>query len=68
MSAVDFKEIDRLLHDAEHAKAGADFAKMMGHLFEMNTLASKCAHLTAMANTLDPEHTAPAWEETTLDV
>lgn len=61
---VDFQKIDRLLHDAEHAEAGETFARMIGHVFEAQTLRSKADHLIAMANTLDPEHTAPAWSET----
>lgn len=66
--------IDRLLHDAEHAESGADFAEMMmgqqpnnpAHRAARDSLRNKCSALVAEAHAADPTHSDPAWEETNL--
>lgn len=57
-----FEEVDRLLHDAEHADGGARMARAMGDWPNADLLAAKAKTLRAGAETLDPAHTAPAWE------
>lgn len=61
-------KVDRLLHDAEHAKSGARFARMLiGRIAsaadDAKDLDEKVARLVAEANRLDPDHAAPAWKE-----
>lgn len=71
-----FQQVDRLLHDAEHADSGAAFARHMAgmqphnrqHRQAAEELAAKRDRLLAEALALDPERTAPAWEETTLTI
>lgn len=62
------ERVDRLLHDAEHAKAGATFAAMMHDDYNARQLANKSQNLLNEALALDPQHTAPAWSETDMEV
>lgn len=66
--------IDHLLHDAEKAEGGADFAEMMmgqepnnpAHRAARDNLRNKAAALVAEAHAADPLHTHWAWDETDL--
>jgi hypothetical protein len=55
--------IDDLLHDAERAKGGAYFARMMGDGKSAKELDEKAKRLFAAANDRDPQHLDPAWSE-----
>jgi hypothetical protein len=62
-------QVDQLLHDAEHADAGAAFARMLvGRLAsakdDAEQLIAKRDALLAEANALDPQHSAACWSET----
>ena len=57
------EKIDRLLHDAEHADSGAMMAGVMQDHEAKRRLIAKAANLRAQALALDPERTAPSWEE-----
>jgi hypothetical protein len=61
------EKIDRLLHDAEHAKHGAEFARNLKPLptwqEDAERMEAKVRELVAQANALDPNHTAPSWED-----
>lgn len=61
-AAIDEK-IDRLLHDAERALSGSDFARKVGDIGEANALQDKHDLLVADAQESDPGHKAPAWAE-----
>lgn len=61
-------KVDELLHDAEHADGGADFAAMMGDAASVASLRAKCARLVAEVLAIDPQRLAPAWKETSLRV
>lgn len=60
--------VDRLLHDAEHADSGAEFARRMvviqpdndAHRAAAHDLTAKRDRLLAEALALDPQRTAPA--------
>lgn len=54
-------KVDRLLHDAEHALSGANFAKSIGHVRPEKELRQKHDRLVAEAQEIDPAHKAPAW-------
>jgi hypothetical protein len=56
-------KVDRLLHDAERAGVGSAMARMLGDGPAERRLATKRDKLYAAALALDPEKTAPAWEE-----
>jgi hypothetical protein len=60
------QEIDRLLHDAEHADAGSEFAARIGHTEPARELREKRDKLIDAAISLDPQQTARAWKETRL--
>lgn len=55
--------VDRLLHDAEHAESGRQFAARIGHVEPAKDLTEKRDRLLAKAQELDPAHEAPAWKE-----
>jgi hypothetical protein len=56
-------KVDQLLHDAEHAESGADFAKRIGHYGEAMKMADTAVRLRKEAAELDPEKQSPAWAE-----
>jgi hypothetical protein len=56
-------KVDQLLHDAEHAEAGAGFANRIGHHGEAANMVRKSIRLRDEAKALDPEMKAPAWAE-----
>lgn len=61
-------KVDRLLHDAEHAKSGAMMARMMvGRIDnaaqDARDLMTKYHHLLNEAQSIDPTREAPAWSE-----
>jgi hypothetical protein len=58
--------VDRLLHDAEHADAGSAFASRIGHTGPAREMREKRDKLIDDAISLDPQQTAPAWQETRL--
>lgn len=68
-------DIDRLLHDAEHAQSGVLFAEMMmgqqpsnpDHRAVRDEMRNKAARLIAEAHAADPKHLHEAWEEADLD-
>jgi len=55
--------VDRLLHDAERAKGGGEFAALMRDSQHAAELKAKYQSLLAEANRIDPSHGAPAWSE-----
>lgn len=57
------EKIDRLLHDADHTESGAMMARVMRDRGAELSCIEKAAALLGEANRLDPQHTAPAWEE-----
>lgn len=62
------EQVNRLLHDAEHALGGADFARMMvGRIAsaaqDATSLDAKASALIAKALVLDPARACPAWQE-----
>jgi hypothetical protein len=56
-------QVDQILHDAEHAKSGAYFARQIGHTGPAVEMADKSLRLLKEAESLDPKHEAPAWQE-----
>lgn len=59
--------VDRLLHDAEHADGGAEFARnFVNDDAAARRLRLKRDRLIVEAHGRDPEHAAPAWAETSL--
>jgi hypothetical protein len=56
-------KVDRLLHDAEHAKSGAVMAGMMGDAEAVTRLRAKHAALLNEAHAIDPKETASAWAD-----
>lgn len=61
-------KVDRLLHDAEHAKSGAMMARMMvgrieGAAEDAERMMAKYHALLNEAQSIDPRNEAPAWEE-----
>lgn len=76
MASEMHEQINDLLHDAERALSGAEFADTMArmqphnadHAAAAKNLRAKHATLLREACELDPQHEAPAWQETTLVV
>lgn len=61
--------IDRLLHDAEHKDSAATFARnLMRQPDKAREFEQERDALITEANRLDPNHTAHAWAETTLEM
>lgn len=56
------EQVNRLLHDAQHASSGSSFAHLTGHWQMATELAEKAARLRREAEALDPNRKAPAWE------
>lgn len=56
-------KVDRLLHDAEHAKSGAMMAEMMRDGEAAQRLRAKHAALLNEAHSIDPKETASAWAD-----
>lgn len=59
-------EVNRLLHDAEHADSGVMMANMMKDTKSASELKAKARRLWEEAHALDPTHTDDAWQETRL--
>jgi hypothetical protein len=59
----DTSKIDQLLHDADRAAMGADFAVRMLDLPHAMSLSDKAAELYRAALSADPDMTDPAWKE-----
>jgi hypothetical protein len=60
--------VDRLLHDAESADAGSAFASRIGHTGPAREMREERDKLIDDAINLDPQQTAPAWQETRLTI
>lgn len=56
-------QVDQLLHDAEHAHGGAQFAEMVRDPANAKALRAKRDRLYAKALKLDPEQKAACWDE-----
>jgi hypothetical protein len=63
MTTVDFDAVDRLLHDAGRAHAGAGFADAMRDAEGASELRTKRNRLIQHAISLDPKHESPVWRE-----
>jgi hypothetical protein len=57
------EKVDALLHDAEHAHGGAQFADMVRDTANAKALRAKRDRLYAKALKLDPKQEAPCWDE-----
>lgn len=62
------EQVDRLLHDAEHADSGAMMADMMRDSKSVIRFVAKRKRLIAKALKLDPERKADAWSQTRLAI
>lgn len=58
--------VNRLLHDAEHAMSGRIMANMMKDKPAATAFLTKARRLYDEASRLDPHHVDDAWNETTL--
>lgn len=56
-------QIDRLLHDAEHAVSGAVFAARIGHTAPANEMHEKARGLKAAAEKLYLDNPQAQWPE-----
>lgn len=63
MTADTEEKVDRLIHDADRAAAGADFARKMGDGKAATELYDKATRLAQEADALDPDRKSPAWKE-----
>lgn len=68
MSLERSEDIDRLLHDAEHADSGARMAGVMRDTEAALRLTRKRDDLIAHAHSLDPHHVEDAWRDTSLPI
>lgn len=57
------EQIDRLLHDAEHAEGGAMFAARMGDVTHTRSLQNKYRKLRAEAEKLFLDNPGSTWPE-----
>lgn len=62
------ERVDRCLHEAEHAQSGAQMAEQMRDEYHARQLRNKRDNLIREALEVDPKRTAPAWEETWLEI
>ena len=60
------RQVDRLLHDAEHKDAGANMAATVGDTYSASRLQTQRDSLIRMASQIDPERESPAWDEVRL--
>ena len=63
------RKVDRLLHDAEHKQAGAEFARSLRrveHIEAAKRMERRRDELIAEALKLDPDQTCEAWQDLDL--
>lgn len=56
-------KIDQLLHDAEHADSGANFARQIGHTEPARALERKRERLVSEARILYHDNPGAAWPD-----